>query len=56
MNQVFPQPPRMIRLTVPVIALLFMDVLLGLPGTVAGSAQKSEAIPAEDYVRPSGDE
>lgn len=27
-----------------------MDVLLGLPGAVAGSDQKADAIPAEDYA------
>jgi hypothetical protein len=38
------------RLTVLIIAVLLMDVLLGLPGAVAGSDQKAGAIPAEDYA------
>jgi hypothetical protein len=50
MNQVFPQLPRMARLTVLIIALLFMDVLLGQSGAVAESDQKADAIPAEDYA------
>jgi hypothetical protein len=50
MNQVFPQPPTMARLTLLIIAMLFMDVLLDLPGTAAGFDQKADAIPAEDYA------
>jgi hypothetical protein len=50
MNQVFPQLPRMARLTVLIIALLFMDVLLGQSGAVAESDQMADAIPAEDYA------
>ena len=33
-----------------IIALLFTDVLLGLPGAVAESDQKADAIAAEDYA------
>lgn len=40
----------MIRLTVLIIAVLITNVLLGLPGAVAESAQKAAAIPAEDYA------
>ena len=40
----------MARSTLLIIALLFMDALLGLPGAVAGSDQKADAIPAEDYA------
>ena len=40
----------MARLTVLIIALLFMDVLLGQSGAVAESDQKADAIPAEDYA------
>jgi hypothetical protein len=50
MNQVYPQLPRMARLTVLIIALLFMDVLLGQSGAVAESDQKADTIPAEDYA------
>ena len=50
MNQVFPQPPRMTRLIVMIVAVLFMNILLGLPGAVAESDQKADAIPAEDYA------
>jgi len=50
MNQVFPQPPTMARLTLLIIAMLFMDVLLDLPGTAAGFDQKADAIPVEDYA------
>ncbi len=50
MNQVFPQPPTMARLTLLIIAMLFMDVLLDLPGTAAGFDQKVDAIPVEDYA------
>jgi hypothetical protein len=50
MNQVFPQLPRMARLTVLIIALLFMDVLLGQSEAVAESDQTADAIPAEDYA------
>ena len=49
-NQVSPQPPRMTRLMVLILVLLFMDVLLGLPGAVAESDQKADTIPAEDYA------
>jgi hypothetical protein len=38
------------RLIVMIIAVLFMDVLLSLPGAVAESDQKADAIPAEDYA------
>lgn len=40
----------MARLTLLIIALLFMDVLLDLPGTAAESGQKTDAIPVEDYA------
>jgi hypothetical protein len=50
MNQVYPQLPRMARLTVLIIALLFMDVLLGQSEAVAESDQKADTIPAEDYA------
>jgi hypothetical protein len=50
MNQVFPQLPRMARLTVLIIALLLMDVLLGQSGAVAKSDQMADAISAEDYA------
>jgi hypothetical protein len=40
----------MARLTVLIIALLFMDVLLGQSGAVAESDQMADAIPAEDYA------
>ena len=40
----------MIRLTVLIIAVLITNVLLGLPGAVAESDQKADAIPAEDYA------
>jgi len=50
MNQVFPQPPTMARLTLLIIAMLLMDVLLDLPGTAAGFDQKADAIPVEDYA------
>ena len=50
MNQVFPQLPRMARLTVLIIALLLMDVLLGQSVAVAESDQKADTIPAEDYA------
>jgi hypothetical protein len=50
MNQVFAQPPTMARLTLLIIAMLFMDVLLDLPGTAAGFDQKADAIPVEDYA------
>jgi hypothetical protein len=50
MNQVFPQPPRMTRLIVMIVAVLLTDVPLGLPGAVAESDQKADAIPAEDYA------
>ncbi len=33
-----------------IIALLLTDVLLGLPGAVAESDQKADAITAEDYA------
>jgi hypothetical protein len=39
----------MTRLAVVIMAVLFSDVLLGLSGAVAGSAQKASFIPAEDY-------
>ena len=50
MNQVFPQPPRMTRLIVMIVAVLFMNILLGLPGALAESDQQADAIPAEDYA------
>jgi hypothetical protein len=50
MNQVYPQLPRMARLSVLIIALLFMDVLLGQSEAVAESDQKADTIPAEDYA------
>jgi len=50
MNQVFPQPPRMTRLIVMIMAVLFTDVLFGLSGTVAESDQKVDAISSEDYA------
>ena len=50
MNQVFPQLPRMARLTVLIIALLLTDVLLGQAGAGAESDQMADAIPAEDYA------
>jgi len=50
MNQVFPQPPRITRLIVMIVAVLFMNILLGLPGAVAESDQKADAISAEDYA------
>ena len=50
MNQVFPQPPRMTRLIVMIVAVLLMDVFLSLPGAVAESDQKADAISAEDYA------
>ena len=40
----------MTRLMILIIALLFTDVLLGLPGAVAESDQKADAIAAEDYA------
>ena len=40
----------MIRLMVLIITVLLTDVVLGLPGAVAGSDQKADAIPAEDYA------
>jgi hypothetical protein len=40
----------MARLTLLIIAMLFMDVLLDLPGTAAGFDQKADAIPVEDYA------
>ena len=40
----------MTRLTVLIIAVLLMDVLLGLPGAVAESDQKAGIIAAEDYA------
>jgi len=50
MNQFFPHPSKMARLTLLIFAMLFMDVLLGLLGAVAESGQKTEAIPVEDYA------
>ena len=38
------------RLTVVIAAVLFVNVFLCLPGAVAGSDQKTEAIPADDYA------
>jgi len=40
----------MTRLTVLIMAVLFTDVLLGLPGAVAESDQKADSISAEDYA------
>ena len=40
----------MTRLIVLIIAMLFMDILLGLSEAVAESGQKTDAIPAEDYA------
>jgi hypothetical protein len=40
----------MARSTLLIIAMLFMDVLLDLPGTGAGFDQKTDAIPVEDYA------
>ena len=40
----------MTRLAVLIIAVLFTDVFLGLPGAVAESDQKADAITAEDYA------
>ena len=40
----------MTRLIVMIVAVLFMNILLGLPGAVAESDQKADAIPAEDYA------
>ena len=40
----------MTRLTVLIMAVLLMDGLLGLPGAVAESDQKTGVIPAEDYA------
>jgi len=50
MNQVFPQPLKMARLMILINAMLFMNVLLGLPGAIAESGQKTDAIPVEDYA------
>ena len=40
----------MTRLAVLIIAVLFTDVFLGLPGAVAESDQKADVITAEDYA------
>jgi hypothetical protein len=40
----------MTRRTVLIIAVLLTNVLLGLPGAVAGSDQKADTISAEDYA------
>jgi len=40
----------MTRLTLLIIAMLFMEVLLDLPGTAAEFDQKADAIPVEDYA------
>jgi hypothetical protein len=40
----------MARLTLLIIAMLFMDVLLDLPGAAAGFDQKTDSIPVEDYA------
>jgi len=40
----------MARLTLLIIAMLFMDVLLDRPGTAAGFDQKADAIGVEDYA------
>jgi hypothetical protein len=40
----------MARLTLLIIAMLFVDVLLDLPGTAAEFDQKADAIPVEDYA------
>ncbi|THI85026.1 MAG: hypothetical protein CAF41_012330 [Nitrospira sp. CG24A] len=38
------------RLTALIAAVLFMNVFLGLPGAMAGSDQKTDAISADDYA------
>ncbi len=38
------------RLIVTIIVVLFIDILLSLPGAVAASGQKTDAISVEDYA------
>lgn len=38
------------RLIVMIVAVLFMNVFLGLPGMVAGSDQKADVLSTEDYA------
>lgn len=38
------------RLIVTIIVVLFVDILLSLPGAVVESGQKTDAIPVEDYA------